>query len=155
MYNPKNANIMLESSGILSSGIIPSLIKNNPKKSDELENFHEVQVNLQLNQHVNQQVNQQQNSKIIGNLKDLAKYSFQNKFNTMKNLPSSLNPLNFHQMKRNLHHSYSNIQANSPRQLMNNNFNKNLMPKNKCNSLYQSITINTARSQVLFDITSI
>ena len=141
---------MEESSEILSSGMIPFLIKNNLKKSDELENFDEIQVNRE-----------QQNTKVIGNFKDLAKYSFQNKFNTMKNLTSSLtSPLNFHQMKRNLHHSYSNIQANSPRQLMNNNFNlmnisQAKQPKNKCNSLYQSITINTARSQVPFNITSV
>ena len=147
-FNHVPTNVMLESSEILSPGMIPNLIDNNIKKSDEIDNFHE---SNRLNQ-------QQKNQKILGNLKDAVKNSFKNKFKTMKNLSSNdKNSINFQKKKGN-NYSQSILHTNSPNQIININFSKNLVnisqskqPANKSNNLYQSITIKTARSQVHFN----
>ena len=142
---------MLESSEILSPGMIPTLIDNNIKKADDIDNYHENKVN----------VLQSKNLKNIGNLKDAVKSSFKNKFNTMKNLSSnnSKKQQNFQKNKRNNNYSQSILNTNSPNQIININFSKNIIninqtkqPINKSNNnnLHQNITIKTARSQVSF-----
>ena len=147
--NPAPLNIMLESSEILSPGMIPNLIDNNIKKSDEIDNYHETKVNLQS-----------KNLKNIGNLKDVVKSSFKNKFKTMKNLSSnnSKNQQNFQKNKRNNNYSQTILNTNSPNQIININFSKNIIninqskqPTNKSNNLHQNINIKTARSQVSFN----